>query len=1214
VSLVLLLALTACVGQRARFNRPSLVEELAEMGRAEQEPTPELRDVVALRLPAPPERAADPDAEAGLGAARLAAVRGDLAAARAAWSLAILEEESGDAWFHRCYVEVAAGAPGAALACAEATRADVDDTKRAAAATLLATLAWERAAHRPMAIERARALERVCERKRAQPDACVDARAVLARAWRGWAEEAKDEEAARAALALEGVLLGMEIEPAAGASWRVSRWDGRAESSSETRVTARAVVVGRGRVAVSARGAPVLAIRVDGRASRVRRGAGEARADFVLRPGPHVVEVDALLGGPGLTVAVSPAARRARVERVERAEGRAGARRVRLRRESDVGGDLAALDGAVARQILLEGGSTGSALEAARGRDALLAAHGDAPAVLALAARGVQLDPRLPEAARRDDARALYDRLRARWPDHVEADWRAVLEAGEVSQQAERDAVRAFTEAHPEDRRGWRRRARLAVRAGLLDEAREAASHLPPPLTYDDLDVHEAVRARTGDLAAAAAAGAQLVARAPNLDDEAAVRAALASDGADVGGAIERLRRVRGARSALDWDVLAHADPAAYRAALAAAVAARPDDLALRLRLASEDPATLAPALERFPLARGLHELAESRGLVDDLPWRAALDEGDAILARPPALPPALQGSPLVFELDARRRLLDGNGASLVIDHLIVLLQTEEAVASFGEISVPIERRLLRARARAPDGAVRVAERPPGVPDLALPQLAVGDRVELLTLTWEPVTAGSVVELKALRGRAPALERRYELTGPRAIIESFEPVGEPERASDGDALTLRFRLAPAPLVVDELHAPAVPASTALVGVTREIDEAAVAATLLAQLEAAAAPHPWLDRAARVIAGEGSAEARLARLFRFVARRVEPADSPVDAVEVLASGRGARTPLLLALARAIDLPVTPIRLGAPLERGEVVGAARWPAPALRLEQAFSSIPVVVDGGDALMGGLPPHADALEVLVLAGPDAGEVRPAPESWRSTRPVLAKVALELQPGPDAAWSGFAALTLPPWAASRLRRALLASDDERRRSAFENALAGTFPGCVVDEVRLQGAEAAGAPLGVGLVFRAPVDPGERVTLRGIFARGVASSVGVSVGLDDYLLPSDRTHPLVVRGLEEELEVSVRAPAGSTFTELPPQGDWRAGPFSLRQRAAVTDGTLRWTRGLTIDAASLEPADWRTLASRVGALAERAEAGVALLAAPGSALTSSLGR
>ena len=59
---------------------------------------------------------------------------------------------------------------------------------------------------------------------------------------------------------------------------------------------------------------------------------------------------------------------------------------------------------------------------------------------------------------------------------------------------------------------------------------------------------------------------------------------------------------------------------------------------------------------------------------------------------------------------------------------------------------------------------------------------------------------------------------------------------------------------------------------------------------------------WVRRVALHIAQRGSDEDKLRKLFRFVAERITEAESPGDAIGTLATGRGRRLPLLLALMR------------------------------------------------------------------------------------------------------------------------------------------------------------------------------------------------------------------------------------------------------------------------------------------------------------------------
>ncbi len=1258
VVVALAITLPACPGQRRGLSREALMRGLVELPRPRAEPVLTLDDVASLRVPAPAPAPAELVVNGArlsslppLARARTAvALSGDLKAAAAAWRQL---GDDPDGLVHRCLTELAYETPAASVPCARFLDVAPADPRAPAVLAALYRARSDNAAVDDVILRGAPRWIAGCAAK-APPAGCADLSQIAHAAERRAAARAKDAERARAAALASGALTSVRVEgpfvgdplyafESAGAGRRLAKgaryvaaertsWSGVFQPSLRNegglyRVTASAR--GGGFANVIARSRNSLRLFVDGalvleRRPELRDEPDATRARVRLSTGVHHIEALVVSQGGSDGVELSflrddgaPALR----VTAETAATPAGARALEphaLLPEPPKGDPLARLDALLLRHHLGAVGygiAAGAHLEHAR---ELLRELGFAPQALVAAAWSLGRAGRTPERLAQADAARLWDRVLTTWPDHPSAlESRAKLLREERPQEA-LAIYRQLREARPSHPAGHAGVSELALAEGLLDEAVEAADALlrldPPPL---DVTAATSAFTRVGRYAEAA----RLDARAARSDDllysSASARRLL--DAGERDAALQELARLLdeepGNRAAeLRWDLLELTSPEAALQSLEQHLARFPFD-----RSAWRRRVQLEAALHGDERGRAVATLALAAVGVDPQlwlarvelgatpPWAARLRAGDeAIEAARQAGEGAFPGHPVVLVVDHEETHLFADLSSLSLRHWIVRLGSKEALDGFGELSLPPDERVVRLRVVKPDGSVRLPEFRDGVDDVSLTGLAVGDMVELLTASFDeapllPVFAQGLV---AFAKPAPALVRSFELFVPARLLDEglrlFSRSGAPEpqivRDEESGRAHVTFRATDVAGVSREPHSPDEVEAAPMVGWTFGGGEDEWRVLRGTALLRDARAGPLLARVAEQIAGSGSPRDRWQRLFRFVVTRVEPAAAPSDAAEVLATGRGRRTALLLSLARAAHLVATPVALHPPVSPPlELASANAWPITGVAVELSQRTSFAFVDDGLAILDELPEGARTSAVLDLDLLPRARALTLDDASFSTLPVRVQLDLDWQ---QDGFKGFLALTVPAAQADAFRRSLRTANKDELRAAFEQALAAALPGASVSAVSLPNLEAFGRPLGVGVELLVPVSGGglEPARFDHLFTDGATTSLGLFTPLSSYLRVAARQRPLLLNSAHEVLQVEVTLPPGAAFTEVPERLDEDAGPVRLVQHAEVTDGTLSWNRDITVDTARVPVDEWPRFRAKLSALSRLTDA------------------
>lgn len=1214
-----LLGLWGCFGERRGLSRDLLEKSLAEPLAAPV--LPSLEELVALRYPAPGEGGADAPLSPCLVAwarrdydqllsACVDEVERDPAAARAvAATRVLLRAKPGDS---RAGAQIVERGPRWVEQCRK---------RRGACADLARIVADERA-----------------ERAAVAKDAAAFAAAVQdsGRLRRAHIEGPFADDASRV---LEADLAGRDL-PRHATAWRAFEQvsaDGYfspATGGSAGVYRLSFTVSGRGRATALVTGAHTLRARVDGVVVAERHPEELpgvlTRAGLELSPGAHRVELLALslggadrislalldeLGAPLLETADAPR-RDARVE-VGPVRGAVESLAVEPAQAS-LESMLWRI--AVARPPSL----TPRADEPLVLGRALVQRFGGSPVALAMAAEILGEEASVPARVSSSAAATLWQRVLVAWPDHPVARITAARNAREERPDEAIAAYRRLVVDKPRYAFGLREGIDQLLDVGALDEARELTDRL--------LSLAPSAENLDAALPALRALGEH--ARAAELERGRAVMDASFSRMREARLDLDGLDRARGVALLQEsaaaephgpaprelLALLALDDPAAALRFASDAAAARPGDagLAVRrielMRAVHGDDAARRALLEVLPRLRDQEaaaQLAERLGVPSWWAERDTLAAG--VLAERRARPHPFREHAAVALLDDVERVLFEDTSSLVLRHLIIELSGKEVLDRFGELPLG-GARALRARVHKPDGSFAEAERHAGVDDLSLPELAPGDVVELLTMERDGAAPwGGTFETRALDGMpTPALSRRYQVSFPEGFDEAHGlqviathglPAPSRERYLDVEGrwrVRLGFALGDVEAEPAEPFSPGAAETAQSGGFAWGVDDELWATLRGTSLERAAHGDAWLDEAAGAIAGTGEPAERLARVFAFVARRIEPANSPDDAVSVLLLGQGERTPLLLALLRAAGLDAAPVALQPTTQPDpSVPDGNAWRLVGVRVRIGEREHFALVDG-NAVLDRLPPAARGAHVLDLSTHPAGARRSVlPDSALDRELLGLQASLAVEGGGAAGrMSGVVVITLPAAGADGARRALRRATPEQARALVEAALSPSLPGVEVAEVRMPGLEAAGEALRLGATIAVPLRAGEdgAVRFEHLFANGVGGALQISPGPASYLAAPARKRPLLVLEDAERLELELSLPRGALFVEAPPHRSDRAGPFSLEQRVEVTDGRLSWHREIRRQSARVPVQEWPATAAALAGMAGHLDA------------------
>lgn len=1231
--LVVVVVITACVARRAGLSRDALESDY-EVAAAEVLPT--IADLLRARVPL---------------AAVAPVIRSDLRGTNAAIAFALGADVDDDAL--ACVrADVRRDYPAVLQRCLRFAVAHPQDARTPAVIRIVARhLGSLPVAGRAIVLEQTAGLVAACASARARHGglSCADLAIIVDDARRA----AADDDASRALVASRPLYMQkgsadgpwldgdehFSTSPFARvprkkhAGFRVFDVVDRSDSGAGTLVPShrgldgwwRVTVQGESKasdVVLAVKAWGPLEIQVDGVSVLVREngavGAELERIPLRLQAGLHTVEVLCFERGSGVSIALVDADGTAALGSSEK---QPNARPAGFSRRDDNDGVVQALALAPAadasnadqlvtlifRHVLARAGH-GQTVDDERVLARLLLQHWSwSPPALVIAAQSIE-DDALPERFKATLAATVWDRLLTMWPDNPVALLARARLAAEANPEQALPAWRAIVAARPDYAIGHRELIDALLERQVVDEALVSAEALLKlGATADNIAAAIPALRAVGQNSRAARLADQ---QAQRTTDQRSRRALVKGETASVRAELKN-RLIDGDDDLIErWLDLAEGDGVADALRLLDAVIAQhPDDAGLRLRrarlvvLAGGAPPSLSGSVDLDALV-----WREALGL--SVPWSARKAKGDEVIAARRRSPEPWPGFATVFLQDDLERRFAPDGTSLVIRHWIAELRSKEALDAFGELSPSSGERLLRLRVVKSDGRIVEPEHHDNVDDISLPQLAAGDIVEWLSASADSaLCGGGFWELRSLVQSTPAVTRSYSVSIPTSLSERL-PIalmhtnGAPAPVQttaidDGvETTTSLFTMSGPPLlnepftVEDEEAEPEV-------GIVVNVGDPFFRRSRRGELAGRTRIDPWLKSAALEIAGRGSAPSQLQRIFRFVADKITPQATPVDAIGVLATGTGRRLPLFTALATAAGLDVHVLAVHPPL-------GVPLPLPH---RTSFGSlvVSVVVDGqvhvawfdeATALLDRVPASFAGALTLDLATGAKGMLSNDVIDTSAT-----KIQIELTLGDDDVLRGFMALRLPAALAEAVRPSLRQATPEMLAQGLEGALAASFPGVKVERVTLPGLETVGGPLAFVGDIEVPVSSSGTMRFEHLFAGGAAAAFRLGTPLSALVRIADRKRPLRVMPESEELVVRVRLPARASFVELPESADLAAGPVHLKQHASVEDGTLLWERSIQSSTARVSVEEWPAMRAALALMLSRADARVAFVAA-----------
>jgi hypothetical protein len=1011
------------------------------------------------------------------------------------------------------------------------------------------------------------------------------------------------------------------LRPAAGAQ---AGWYRLTIAGESAALPATLIVTGHGAIEVRVDGQPVLV-----------RHAGDGGAALELVPltlaaGGHDVEVLFFDRGRGLWLALlddagRPALRTAAEPRWRRPAG--------AERRADPGlgalllpptidpADVDVLPTLMVRQAAARLGLGLDRLELQRTTRALAGTFGWSPPAATAAALGIEGDI-LPDQVLRTLAAPLWTSVEAAWPDAPLPILARARRAADDEPEAALAIYRELTRRAPAYPIGWRECIDELVRQGLVDEAVAAATTLLTlGRTAENLDAATQAWRAAGALEEVARLTEERLKRSTPT---ARLRRRLQQG--ETAQVLRDLSRPAGSDddddddaddNGVGLDVLEVLRPELATAALARLHARRPDDVNLALREARHrGDIDSVRAVNRRTAQLQAVQLAAALGEVP--PWHAAQDEGDRVIAARHAGPPPSPEAGAVTLLQGTERHFAEDGSSLTIRHFIFEVRSKDSIDAIGEIARGDDELVVRLRVVKPDGRELEPEHHAEVKDISLTGLGPGDIVEWIMVGADDgARDGAFWETVSLASASPTLRRRYLATWPATLDASRSVVdvsrhGAPPgvRRRQDDRVELRFEASDIPPMLDEPHAGHRTDDEPQVGVVVDVDDDLYRSLRANRIRGAFVRDLWLEQTAVQLAGRGPARERLERLFRFVARRVDEAPT-AEAPATLATGRGQRLLLLLALARAAGLDARALAVHGALDPGLDIPSARaFPTLVLRVavggaepaDGAADDVAVVAAFDDGLLlDALPPALRGAQVIDL---EDGQTGTLPDSAIDDAPVevIADLRLRLDDGP-ARLEGLAVLRLPAPLAEPLRPTARAATPEQLERFVESVLAGSLPGVSARRVTTPGLDTAGAGLAFVADVSVPVDVAAPIRFEHLFAGGAAATMRAAPPLASYARVSQRQRSLLVAPHRERVEITWRLPAAASVVELPPALELQAGPFSLRQRAAVDEGVVRWERTMESGLARVSPTDWPATRAALAPLMTASDARVVFVVA-----------
>lgn len=500
--------------------------------------------------------------------------------------------------------------------------------------------------------------------------------------------------------------------------------------------------------------------------------------------------------------------------------------------------------------------------------------------------------------------------------------------------------------------------------------------------------------------------------------------------------------------------------------------------------------------------------------------------------------------------------------------HRISRLQTKGATDQAGELDVssnllPIQVRTLKA-----DGRTVAADRHAGKRDLSFSELAPGDAIETEFLTRRPldvVSPDNGVAIYPFQDPQPTLNRVLEIRVPESETlwtHSYHGAPEPEvEIKDGMRryLWTQRGIAAAP---SETHSAVPTAYIPFVAVMRRHELESFERRFVGSLHSMSQASVAVTEQAKAITQPfAQPEQKLRALFSWIHENINPGPADLPRV-VLARGRGIRSGLFVAMARAIGFNVDLVLLEPPLPP---TGGPRLPAYPesplawVHLESGESRL-ISLDAAQSY-GKL--QAGLVGGRLLWSDENGELKSRAITADMTESLPVTTELNLDVDARGGAKGVLSLRIPGALASQLRAFLAQAEAQQKQGLFAHLVSQALPGAVLVKDRVLAVSEALADLVIQLDIEVPrfmqrLEPPDGPPLLGTehpLPQSLGSTLGLLIPIQSYLTQSQRQTPMQLRAQEARLLVNLRfASKASALLEKPEDYEFKTpyGHFSQR--------------------------------------------------------------
>jgi tetratricopeptide repeat protein len=694
-----------------------------------------------------------------------------------------------------------------------------------------------------------------------------------------------------------------------------------------------------------------------------------------------------------------------------------------------------------------------------------------------------------------------------------------------------------------------------------------------------------------------AAEADQVATRIKKLDPDAEVdldRALARHDYKEAIAELERLEKRRPDRKEIAGriaEVLARSgDPSAAAHEIEKALAKQPRDSRARFRLADRAYAKGEPSALRRALAAALQAGAAS----DEL--RAAID----LLEGATDLEPYRQdGRAVIREFEAwekgghhmdgtAARVLDyaaiwvhDDGSSEMLEHEIQKIQSQEAINSESETEPP-SGLVLRLRVIKPDGRVLEPEPIAGKPTLTLPNLEVGDYVELEHVTSQVGDGAKGRQYSSPHWFFREADKGYwrsefvVITPGRKELEIETRGNVPPAQSKqvGTFVERRWRVDLSPPADLEPDSPPITEFLPSVRVGWGISLDATLVRLVDLAEDDAPLDPRLRaKALEIVRGvpERATDERARRLYRWVVEHVQDGKE-TDGRRVIAGGSGSRQAAFRYMGRLIgvesQLALVKNRLATP-PLGRLSEVEEYDALVMRFATDQGVRWMTVRDKFAPYGYIPAELRNQPAIILA-PEM------PRDIVRAQGTIDGVSYEGRGSvhDDGSATLDLVLTFQGNRAIAWRNAL---DRIPQSKVFDfvdrELVAPSFDGGHVRDMKADGADAVDQPLVMRLRVEVPqfAKPGQgRLVVRPPFAPRLASLAA---------LPERHTPLLRSTAWHTEVRLRVALPDSATIPSDLPRGELRFGEAFVVAKDVVSGHEIDFERVIDLPAGRVEPGD-----------------------------------